>query len=281
MGNLKNYMKITWITFMIGTLAIAGIPPFSGFFSKDLILEKAFSHHGIGHILWALGFAGAFTTAFYMFRLVFLTFYGKERIDHHVKEHLHESPLSITFPLMVLAIGAALAGLLQVPHVLGGGVHILEDFFKPIFSQGERIVQGWGITKEPHHMTESMEITLMVLSVGIALTGILLARSFFIGRNMVPPADEGFQGFPKMVYAKYYIDEIYQSYIITPLIEISEGLATWDKKYIDGIVEGTGKLFLTLSDIFRKFQTGIVGDYALFIVLGTIFVLFFAFFKGA
>lgn len=281
MGNLKNYMKITWLTFMIGTLAIAGIPPFSGFFSKDLILEKAFSHHGIGPVLWAIGFAGAFTTAFYMFRLVFLTFYGKERIDHHVKEHLHESPFSITFPLMVLAIGAAFAGLLQVPHIFGGGVHILDDFFKPIFSQGETVIGAWKIQKEPHHMTESMEITLMVLSVGIALSGILLARSLFIGRGMVPPADEGFKGFPKIVYAKYYIDDLYQTYIITPLIEISDGMANWDKKYIDGVVEGTGSLFLSLSSIFRKFQTGVVGDYALFIVLGTIFVIFYAFMKGA
>ena len=281
MGNLKNYMKITWITFMIGTLAIAGIPPFSGFFSKDLILEKAFSHHGFGPVLWAIGFAGAFTTAFYMFRLVFLTFYGKERIDHHVKEHLHESPLSITFPLMVLAVGAALAGLLQVPHVLGGGVHILEDFFKPIFAQGESVIQAWGITKEPHHMTESMEILLMVLSVGIATTGIVLAGLFFVGKGMVPPADEGFKGFPKLVYAKYYIDEIYQAYIINPLIEISDGLADWDKRYIDGAVVGVGRLFLTLSDGFRRFQTGVVGDYALFIVLGAVFVIYFVFFKGA
>jgi NADH-quinone oxidoreductase subunit L len=281
MGNLKSYMKVTWITFMIGTLAIAGIPPFSGFFSKDLILEKAFGHHGIGPLLWALGFMGALTTAFYMFRLVFLTFYGKERIDHHVKEHLHESPFSITFPLIVLAIGAAFAGLLQVPHVLFGGVHILDDFFKPIFSQGETVIQAWGITKEPHHMSESTEILLMVLSVGIALTGIILARTFFIGKGLVPPADEGFKGLPKVIYAKYYIDEIFQAYIINPLIEISDALADWDKKFIDGAVVGVGKLFLTLSDGFRRLQTGVVGDYALYIVMGALFVLYYVFFKGA
>jgi NADH-quinone oxidoreductase subunit L len=281
MGNLKNYMKITWITFMIGTLAIAGIPPFSGFFSKDLILEKAFGHHGIGPLLWGLGFLGALTTAFYMFRLVFLTFYGKERIDHHVKHHLHESPFSITFPLMVLAIGAAFAGLLQVPHVLFGGVHILDDFFKPIFSQGETVIQAWGITKEPHHMSESTEILLMVLSVGIALTGIILARTFFIGKGMVPPLDEGFKGLPKVIYNKYYIDEIYQDYILTPLIEISEAFADWDKKFIDGAVVGVGKLFLTLSDGIRRLQTGVVGDYALYIVMGAFFVLYYVFFKGA
>lgn len=281
MGNVKNYMKITWLTFMIGTLAIAGIPPFSGFFSKDLILEKAFGHHGIGKLLWVLGFAGALTTAFYMFRLVFLTFYGKERIDHHVKEHLHESPFTITFPLMVLAIGAAFAGLLQVPHVLFGGVHILDDFFKPIFSQGESVITAWGIAKEPHHMSESTEILLMVLSVGIALTGIVLARVIFIGKGAVPPADEGFSGLPKVIYAKYYIDEMYEAYIITPLIEISDGFADWDKRYIDGAVVGVGKLFLTFSDGFRRLQSGVVGDYALFIVLGTIFILFYVFFKGA
>ncbi len=134
MGNLKSYMKVTWITFMIGTLAISGIPPFSGFFSKDLILEKAFGHHGIGHVIWAIGLAGAFCTAFYMFRLVFLTFYGKERIDHHVKEHLHESPWTITLPLVILSIGAAGAGLIQMPHLFFGGTHFLTDYFQPIFA---------------------------------------------------------------------------------------------------------------------------------------------------
>jgi len=121
----------------------------------------------------------------------------------------------------------------------------------------------------------------MVLSVGIATTGIVLAGLFFVGKGMVPPADEGFKGFPKLVYAKYYIDEIYQAYIINPLIEISDGLADWDKRYIDGAVVGVGRLFLTLSDGFRRFQTGVVGDYALFIVLGAVFVIYFVFFKGA
>ena len=130
-------------------------------------------------------------------------------------------------------------------------------------------------------MSESTEILLMVLSVGIALTGIVLARVIFIGKGAVPPADEGFSGLPKVIYAKYYIDEIYEAYIITPLIEISDALADWDKRYIDGAVVGVGKVFLTFSDGFRRLQSGVVGDYALFIVLGTIFILFYVFFKGA
>jgi NADH-quinone oxidoreductase subunit L len=281
MGNLKSYMKVTWITFMIGTLAIAGIPPFSGFFSKDLILEKAFGHPGIGPFLWVIGIMGAFTTAFYMFRLVFLTFYGEERIDHHTKEHLHESPFSITFPLVVLAVGAATTGLLQIPHIFGGGVHLLDDYFSPIFDQGKNVVTAWGIVKHPHEMTHSMEWTLLIISVFVALAGIFLSRSIFIGKKAVPPNDEGFSGLPKVIYNKYYIDEIFDAYIIQPLIMISDALADWDKKFIDGAVVGIGKLFLTISDLTRKMQTGVVGDYALYIVLGSFAILYYLFFKGA
>ncbi|MCB1140897.1 MAG: NADH-quinone oxidoreductase subunit L [Leptospiraceae bacterium] len=281
MGNLKNYMKVTWMTFMIGTLAIAGIPPFSGFFSKDLILEKAFGHPGIGPFLWVLGVAGAMTTAFYMFRLVFLTFYGEERIDHHVKEHLHESPFSITFPLVVLAIGAAVAGWLQIPHLFFGGVHILDDFFAPIFDKSDVVTKAWGIVKHPHEMSHSLEWTLMILSVAVAVTGIVIARTIFIGKKSVPPADKDFKGLPKLIYAKYYVDEIFEAYIIQPLVMISEALAEWDKKFIDGTVVGVGRLFLNLSEGFRKLQTGVVGDYALFIVLGSVVIIFFLFFKGA
>ena len=275
MGNLKNYMKVTWITFMIGTLAISGIPPFSGFFSKDLILEKAFGHHGIGHVIWAIGLAGAFCTAFYMFRLVFLTFYGKERIDHHVKKHLHESPWTITLPLVILAIGAAGAGLIQMPHLFFGGTHLLTDYFKPIFAPGREIVEvAWKITSEPHHMSESTELILLVVSICVALTGIILSYVVFQIKQSVPPADSGFKGFPKLVYNKYYVDEIYEAIIINPLIRVSDWLsASVDKALIDGSVVGVGQFFMHISNIFRKIQTGIVGDYALSIVIGTIAIL--------
>ncbi len=280
MGNLKSYMKITWITFMIGTLAISGIPPFSGFFSKDLILEKAFSHHGIGHVLWAIGLAGAFCTAFYMFRLVFLTFYGNERIDHHTKEHLHESPWTITLPLVILSVGAAIAGLLQMPHFFFGGSHILTDYFKPIFSQGKEIVAAWGISETPHHMSDSLELTLIFVSIGIASSGILLSFFLFQIKKMVPPSDEGFTGLPKLIYDKYLVDEAYFGFIINPLIRMSNWLsATIDKGFIDGLVVGIGKFFVHIGDVFRKLQTGIVGDYALSIVVGAVIVLLLVF-KG-
>jgi NADH-quinone oxidoreductase subunit L len=282
MGNLKNYMKVTWITFMIGTLAIAGIPPFSGFFSKDLILEKAFGHHGIGPVLWVIGVAGAFTTAFYMFRLVFLTFYGEERIDHHTKEHLHESPWQITVPLVVLAVGAAFAGLLQVPHILGGGIHILDDFFKPIFDQSTKIGAAWGIQKEPHVMSASTEWVLLLISVGVASIGIAISYVVFQKNKAVPPKDEEFKGMAKVLYDKYYVDEIYDATVIQPIMQISGSLADdIDKKVIDGSVMGVGKFFSGLSSYLRKLQTGVVGDYALYIVLGAIVFVFFLFFRGA
>ncbi|MCE9500179.1 MAG: NADH-quinone oxidoreductase subunit L, partial [Leptospira sp.] len=281
MGNLKNYMKITWITFMIGTLAISGIPPFSGFFSKDLILEKAFSFHEIGHIIWAIGLAGAFCTAFYMFRLVFLTFYGNERIDHHVKEHLHESPWTITLPLVLLAVGAAFAGLLQVPHLLFGGTHILSDYFGPIFLQGEHIGRAWGIVKEPHELSHSVELSLIYISVGVALTGIIISYFIFSVRKSVPLQDSGITGFSKFLYNKYYVDELYELLIIKPLIRFSGWLSSViDKKLIDGLIVGSGQFFVHIGGIFRKIQTGIVGDYAFSIVLGTIFILAFLYFRG-
>ena len=282
MGNLKSYMKITWITFIIGTLAISGIPPFSGFFSKDLILEKAFSYHGIGNVLWAIGLMGAFCTAFYMFRLVFLTFYGNERIDHHVKEHLHESPLSITIPLMLLAVGAAFAGLLQVPHIFFGGTHILSDYFKPIFESGEMAVKTWGIVSEPHEMSTSLEIALVVISVGIASVGIAISFVLFNLKKSVPPTDDKITGFSKILYNKYYVDEFYELSLIKPILKISEWLArAFDKIVIDGFIVGIGKVFLWVSSVIRKVQTGIVGDYAFSIVIGAIVILLYLTLKGA
>ncbi|HNF24853.1 MAG TPA: NADH-quinone oxidoreductase subunit L [Leptospiraceae bacterium] len=281
MGNLKNHMKITWITFMIGTLAIAGIPPFSGFFSKDLILEKAFSSH-YGMVLWTLGIAGAFTTAFYMFRLVYLTFYGKERIDHHVKEHLHESPWTITTPLVILAVGAAFAGLLQIPHIIGGGVHLLDSFFAPIFAEGPKLGTAWGIVKAPHELSHSAEWGLLLFSVAVASAGIFTSYTIFIKKSAVPPKDEDFAGLPKVIYNKYYVDEIYQAGIVDPLMDMSDALAQdVDKKIIDGSVVGVGRFFMGISDFFRKIQTGIVGDYALMVVIGAVIFLFFLFAKGA
>jgi NADH-quinone oxidoreductase subunit L len=282
MGNLKNYMKITWATFMIGTLAISGIPPFSGFFSKDLILEKAWSHSGTGFLIWSLGIMGAICTAFYMFRLVYLTFYGKERMDHHTKEHLHESPVTITLPLVILAFFAATVGLLQIPHLFFGGTHVLDSYFKPIFAEGERLVQIWGVAKTPHHVSTGTEIFLIVFSVGIALTGIWMSYTRFIVKKMVPPEDKKIKGTDRLLYDKYYVDEFYESAFIKPLLSLSEWFSSvFDKKFIDGVVEGTGKFFLGVSDRFRKIQTGIVGDYALLIVVGAIVIIAYLLFSGA
>lgn len=283
MGNLKNYMKITWFTFLIGTLAISGIPPFSGFFSKDLILEKVFMHPGTGKVIWFIGIAGALCTAFYMFRLVFLTFYGQERVDPHTRKHLHESPLSITFPLMVLAFFAATIGLLQVPHLFFGGVHRLSDYFRPIFSQSETLMKAWGMEKHGHaHLSAGVEIGLLVLSIGVAVAGIIIAYKKFISSRSVPPEDEKITGTARLLYDKYYVDEVYQSGIIQPLITFSRFLSdVIDRVFIDGFVVGIGRLFLYISSKVRKLQTGIVGDYALSIVIGAIAILAYLLFSGA
>ncbi|MEM7179623.1 MAG: NADH-quinone oxidoreductase subunit L [Spirochaetota bacterium] len=283
MGSLKTYMKITWLTFMIGTLAISGIPPFSGFFSKDLILEKAFLHPGTGKVIWFIGLAGAMCTAFYMFRLVFLTFYGDERIDSHMKKHLHESPLSMTFPLIVLSIFAICVGWLQMPHLISDKAHFLNDYFAPIFSQGKTVIKAWGIHEHKHeHLGSGAEALLMAISVAVAFSGIVLAFKKFYKDKSVPPEDEKIIGAVRVVYDKYYVDEIFQAGIIQPLITFSKFLsAVIDRIVIDGFVVGLGKFFLALSSKIRKLQTGVVGDYALSIVVGAIIVLAYLLFSGA
>ena len=264
MGGLKKYVPITYMTFLVGTIAISGIPPFSGFFSKDEILAHAFQ---VNPIFWVLGVLGSMMTTFYMFRLFYLTFMGTFRGTEDQKHHLHESPKTMTIPLVVLAVLAIVAGFIGIPHVLGGN-HWLEHFLAPVFKQSEIYAHG-------HKLTHSTEYVLMGVTVTITILMILFARNKFVSKGFVPADDSVKQGFiPRLLANKYYVDEFYNAIIVKPL----NGLASFSYKFlelkgVDAIVNGVGKLVVFISSQARKLQTGNTGFYIFAMVIGILVIL--------
>ncbi|MCO5248924.1 MAG: NADH-quinone oxidoreductase subunit L [Chitinophagales bacterium] len=261
MGGLRKYMPITFATFLIASLAISGIPPFSGFFSKDEILAQAFQQNTL---LWVLGLVASMMTAFYMFRLVFLTFYGDYRGNDDSKQKIHESPKLMTIPLVVLAILATVAGTLGLPHVLNMP-HLLNDFLSPILASSAR-PQG--------HLEASTEFMLMGIATGGALVSIAIAYMMYISKKRVPDEDANYSGLTKVAYHKFYIDELYNAVIVRPMQWCSEFFhKVIDKVVVDGIVNMTGKASLLASDIVRTSQTGYTAFYILAMVLSACFIL--------
>lgn len=280
MGGLKKYMPATFWTFLVGTLAIAGLPPLSGFFSKDEILWKAFSTHLAGVpaawnvVIYALGLLTAGMTAFYMFRVVFLAFFGESRMDPEVEAHVHESPKVMTLPLLILALLSAVGGLIGIPYVLGGGAHF-EQWLAPLVSAG---AHGDG-----HHAPAALEIGLMAASVSVAVLGIFLAWLFYRKKTEMPA---GFVAeYPRLhrtVFNKYYVDELNEWAVINPVKRVSINFL-WgfvDTWIIDGAVNGVGYLAQAGSRLFGKLQTGRVYSYALTILLGAVLVVGFVMWRG-
>jgi NADH-quinone oxidoreductase subunit L len=271
MGGLKSKMPITHMTMLISTLAIAGIPIFAGFFSKDEILLSAYLGETRGHLVyWVMATIAAAVTAFYMFRLYYMTFAGELRAeDQHVRDHVHESPNTMTVPLIVLAIGAAFAGFLGLPIIEGG--HALNNFLSPVFH-----IPG---APKPHHASLSLELFLMAFSVAVAVTGILVARYFYYTRPDAAKEMAAKEGLIKTVYTtlqnKYYIDELYDAMIVKPAVSISRNFLWkfFDVKIIDGFANGIASFFMKLSSVLRKSQTGLVRNYALAMVLGVVFFI--------
>ena len=256
MGGLKKYMSITHITFLLGCLAIAGMPPFSGFFSKDEILAAAFAQQPI---LWIAGVVGALLTAFYMFRLYAMTFHGQFRGNHDQQHHLHESPAAITIPLVILAILAVVGGWIGIPEVLMHGGHRLEAFLEPIFEKSNQIAVK-------HELSHATEYTLMAVSVGGALIALLFAWNKF---SKYQKAEINETGIGKVIANKWYVDELYDKMIVQPL----QSLATFfnqviEKNIIDGLVNGVGKAVQYGSRQIRLLQSGLVGTYILLMVVG-------------
>jgi len=344
MGGLKKYLPLTYVTMLIGTLAIAGIPPLAGFFSKDEILLNAF----LGNkAIWVIAVITALMTAFYMYRLISLTFFGAYRgpawahaghagashgldvreaaihgaphpadIAAHGKAHKddhevshgpadsatdhglrttghghgewhgpHESPSAMTYPLMALAVGSIVAGFVGVPVALGGS-NAIATFLEPSFE---------GAVHEPHHVSHTVEYVLMAFSVAVAGAGIFLAYRFYVEHPSISERlAQRFAGAHRVLLNKYYVDEAYDATVIKGTMASARGLWTFDRNVVDGAVNGTGKLtiiaswFSGLTDrsvvdglvngvgrvieeasyTFRRLQTGLVQNYALFMLFG-------------
>jgi len=293
MGGLRKYLPITCLTMWAGTLAIAGVPGLAGFFSKDEILWRAFSNPQGRTLIWVMGVIVAGMTAFYMFRLMFLTFHGQERVDPHTAHHVHESPRVMTVPLIVLAIGSVFAGYLGLPAWLGSNV--FEHFLEPALETAYQAP----VEAAVHHGHQT-EILFTVVSVAIAAIGIFLAYHFFIRR---PDKSEllkrRFSGVHRLLYNKYYVDETYDLLFVNRTKDLGTFLWRFDERVVDGIVNGSaiatkitawisGQADIHIVDrlvnlvaeftnffsaVIRRLQTGLVQRYALFFVIGLILVI--------
>ncbi|RZK77106.1 MAG: NADH-quinone oxidoreductase subunit L, partial [Pedobacter sp.] len=263
MGGLRKKLPITFITMLIGTLAIAGLPPFSGFFSKDEILAHVYEHN---KFMWAIGVFTAFLTAFYMFRMLFLTFFGTYRGTHHAEEKVHESPKSMTIPLIVLAFLSALGGFIGIPEVLGGH-HWLSQWLSPV------------IMHHPEPGDHSTEFMLMGITIAGVLISIGIAYSRYVKQNHIPVANESKRSvLANLSYHKFYFDEIYDAIIRKPL----DALSTFfykvvDTKIVDGIVNGLGWGTSEASKGLRLLQSGNVGFYIFMMVVGIISLLLYTY----
>jgi len=265
MGGLRKKMPITFITFLVSTIAIAGIPGFSGFFSKDEILWWSFGSTRGGWLLWLVGAVAAGMTAFYMFRLVFMTFFGEQRTDERAKDHIPESGLTITIPLMVLGVLAVIGGYLGVPAILGGANRI-HHFLEPVFGHALEL------HKIEAHGTHATEYGLMGISVGIAIVGIFLAWVMYIKNPELPGKFVGaFRWLHKAVFNKWFVDELYDSLFVNPTKKL--GTFCWkgfDVKVVDGVVNGIGYLVRGFSQVLRITQSGQIHAYAMTMVLGMV-----------
>jgi NADH-quinone oxidoreductase subunit L len=268
MGGLKSALPKTHFTMLMGTLAIAGIFPFAGFFSKDEILWNAWLHGG--PVLWGAGVLGAFLTAFYMFRLYFMTFHGTPRLTEEAKHHLHESPNSMVIPLALLAFLSLIGGWIQVPLLQGG--QRLEAFLDPVFADRASLT-GAAVEHAVH--VPGIETTLMVISLVVALAGIFVAHRFYVVDPELPArTGERVKGLYRLVFHKYWVDEIYDSLVVQPVYRMSVRLwERFDAAVIDGAVNGVGRLAERGAGLLRLAQTGYVQAYVLLITLGLVVVL--------
>jgi NADH-quinone oxidoreductase subunit L len=267
MGGLKKWMPLTFWTFLISALAISGVFPFSGFFSKDEILAAAFEHN---KVLWAVASIASLLTAFYMFRLVFLTFTGEFRGTDEQKHHLHESPSLITIPLVILALLAAVGGLMGLPEFLGLH-HWMKGFLSSVFVPNPH-------TDEALALSHTTEIALMLGAFIGALLSIGYAYMRYVKGGSLPVEEGKERGLAKVIYHKYYMDEIYNLVFVKPIMALSEIFHdVIDRTFVDGIVNWSGKASLIIGTQVRKLQSGYIGFYLLAMVLSVVVMFFYAF----
>jgi NADH-quinone oxidoreductase subunit L len=268
MGGLRHHMPWTYRTFLVGTIAIAGIPPLAGFFSKDAVLWGAWNHTPYGRVLWIVGVVAALFTSFYMFRLLILTFYGEPRYTEHDVHHVHESPASMLIPLIVLAFFSITAGWIGIPAALGGGnqiEHFIAESHEPPAAETEAAAEH-----------TSTELLLMGVSTAAAVAGLLLAYLFYVARPELPQRLAGkVHAMYSIMVNKYYVDELYDMIIVWPVVRASRDFL-WkfvDASVIDGAVNGVGTLVRGSAAGLRRMQTGYVRTYAVWILLGGVAIV--------
>jgi NADH-quinone oxidoreductase subunit L len=311
MGGLRKKMPLTHLTMFVGCLAIAGVPLLAGFFSKDEILWMAFRVGGYGRVVWAVGFLGAALTAFYMFRLFYMTFHGDFRGTEEQARHVHESPRSMTVPLAVLALGAVLAGYLGIPKVIGHALHVpnlFERFLEPALEPAHHALGE----VFPHPLEdEGAEWGLMFASVALAAAGIFLARFLYKSRPaLAERMAASLRGPHRLLLDKYYVDELYDRLFVQGAAlgggralhavdryvvdggdgEVRPGLGVngsawltrdvvarfsnaWDRYVVDGLVNLTGLVLDNASYLFRSVQNGLVQHYALAMLIGVFLLI--------
>ena len=266
-GGLKKYMPKTYITFVVAALAISGFPGFSGFFSKDEILWFSFANGNF--LYWFIGAVTAILTAFYMFRLVTLTFYGEERFGHD--KHPHESPSVMTIPLIILGVLSVIGGYIGIPELFSGEHgNQFENWLAPVFEGAERKMSVYGMH------TQFQEILLMAISIIAAIAGIYFAYYIYTKRRDVADnAATKMKGLYNLLLNKYFVDEAYEAAVVQPILKGSEKVL-WkftDNKIIDGAVNGVASLVDSISGVIRKLQTGVAQFYAIIMMLGIAAVL--------
>lgn len=270
MGGLKEKMPVTHITFLVGALAIAGIFPFAGFFSKDAILAGAFER---SLFLWFMGIFGAILTSFYMFRVVFLTFYGESRVPHEISHHIHESPPVMLIPLITLGILSIIGGFIGIPMIEGGDR--IGEFLDPVFHHATSILG------KAHHEEFLIEAMLIFVSLIIALAGIYLAVMFYLKRTYLPEnIQKRFPSAYRLIFNKYYVDEIYDYLFVNSIKSFSIWLWEFiDTVIIDGAVNGIAYLTRRIGSMVRRIQTGFVQSYALSIIIGAFVIMAYYLFR--
>lgn len=261
MGGLKKYIPVTYWTFLIGTLAISGFPFLSGFFSKDEILAEAYNHNVI---VWILTVGSAGLTCIYMFRVFMVTFLGSFRGTEEQKHHLHESPILMTLPLIILAIFSVFGGILNLPPLLTHSLsHGLVHWLEPVLGS----VEHGGLS-------DLVQLNLVAVAVLVFVVGFLVVRWKYIKKASIPESDENQAGAGKLLANKFYVDEFYDVVIAEPVNKTGEGLYYWiDRSIIDGIVNGTGRLFAYFAKLYSKLQNGNVEFYLWYMVIGIIVII--------
>ena len=262
MGGLKKALPQTYWTYLIATLAIAGIPFTAGFFSKDLILWKAFEDGSYG--LWCIGIITAGLTAFYMFRQLFMVFHGSLRADDHTKAHVHESPPAMTVPLVILAVGSIFSGWLGAPEYLWGS--IWDDWLQPVF----------GASHSAEHAPVTTELLVTAITLAVVALGIYLAYARYGRAQAAMAAAPTSTGLYRLLLESYRIDDVYDRLVVRPFTAASDWLArVFDPAVIDGLVNGVAKMTRGFSLIWREAQTGNIQHYLIGFLAGTLALLFY------